>query len=123
VLEIVLGIDNIVFISILAGKLPQNQQHKARQTGLALALITRIMLLCSLAWMVRLTGPIFHIPTFGLQHEPHPVSGRDLILLSGGLFLLYIYFAMAFSVGVESLNIRMRTRRSGHRLELNQPYR
>lgn len=81
------------------------------------------MLLCSLAWMVRLTGPIFHIPTFGLLHEPHPVSGRDLILLSGGLFLLYIYFAMAFSVGVESLNIRMRTRRSGHRLELNQPYR
>ena len=122
-LEIVLGIDNIVFISILAGKLPQNQQHKPRQTGLALALITRIMLLCSLAWMVRLTGPIFHIPTFGLLHEPHPVSGRDLILLPGGLFLLYIYFAMAFSVGVESLNIRMRTRRSGHRLELNQPYR
>jgi len=236
VLEIVLGIDNIVFISILAGKLPQNQQHKARQTGLALALITRIMLLCSLAWMVRLTGPIFHIPTFGLLHEPHPVSGRDLILLSGGLFLLwkstreihdklegedgavssrvtpkfvnviiqillldivfsldsvitavgmarqlgvmiaaviialifmlffarlisdfihrhptlkmlalsfllligcaliaegfhkeipkgYIYFAMAFSVGVESLNIRMRTRRAGRKLELNQPYR
>ena len=236
VLEIVLGIDNIVFISILAGKLPQNQQHMARQTGLALALITRIMLLCSLAWMVRLTGPIFHIPTFGVLHEPHPVSGRDLILLCGGLFLLwkstreihdklegedgavssrvtpkfvnvviqillldivfsldsvitaigmarqlgvmiaaviialifmlffarlisdfihrhptlkmlalsfllligcaliaegfhkeipkgYIYFSMAFSVGVESLNIRMRTRRSGRKLELNQPYR
>jgi predicted tellurium resistance membrane protein TerC len=236
VLEIVLGIDNIVFISILAGKLPQSQQHKARQTGLALALITRIMLLCSLAWMVRLTGPIFHIPTFGLLPEAHAVSGRDLILLCGGLFLLwkstreihdklegedgavssrvtpkfvnvvvqillldivfsldsvitavgmarqlgvmiaaviialifmlffarmisdfihrhptlkmlalsfllligcalvaegfhkeipkgYIYFSMAFSVGVESLNIRMRTRQSSRKLELKQPYR
>ncbi|MCX6928554.1 MAG: TerC family protein [Verrucomicrobia bacterium] len=236
VLEIVLGIDNIVFISILAGKLPQAQQHKARQTGLALALITRILLLCSLAWMVRLTSPIFHIPTLGLLREPHPVSGRDLILLCGGLFLLwkstreihdklegedgsvtsrvtpkfvnvviqillldivfsldsvitaigmarqlgvmiaaviialifmlifagrisdfihrhptlkmlalsfllligcalvaegfhkeipkgYIYFAMAFSVGVESLNIRMRTRQKGRPLEFHQPYR
>jgi predicted tellurium resistance membrane protein TerC len=236
VLEIVLGIDNIVFISILAGKLPRDQQAKARQTGLALALITRILLLCSLAWMVRLTSPIFHIPTFGLLHEPHPVSGRDLILLVGGLFLLwkstreihdklegedgvvssrvtpkfvnvviqillldivfsldsvitavgmarqlgvmiaavilalifmlifagrisnfihqhptlkmlalsfllligcalvaegfhkeipkgYIYFAMAFSVGVESLNIRMRTQQKVRPLEFNQPYR
>jgi predicted tellurium resistance membrane protein TerC len=236
VLEIVLGIDNIVFISILAGKLPQAQQHKARQTGLALALITRILLLCSLVWMVRLTSPFFHIPTFGLLPEPHPVSGRDLILLCGGLFLLwkstreihdklegedgvvssrvtpkfanvviqillldivfsldsvitavgmarrlgvmiaaviialifmlifagrisdfihrhptlkmlalsfllligcalvaegfhkeipkgYIYFAMAFSVGVESLNIRMRTRQKARPLEFHQPYR
>ena len=89
VLEIVLGIDNIVFISILAGKLPQAQQAKARQTGLALALITRVLLLCGLAWMVRLTSPLFHIPTFGLLHEPHSVSGRDLILLCGGLFLLW----------------------------------
>ena len=236
VLEIILGIDNIVFISILAGKLPHEQQAKARQTGLALALITRILLLCSLAWMVRLTGPLFHIPAFGVLKEPHAVSGRDLILLGGGLFLLwkstreihdklegedgavssrvtlkfanvviqillldivfsldsvitavgmarqlgvmiaaviialmfmlifagrisdfihrhptlkmlalsfllligcalvaegfhkeipkgYIYFAMAFSVGVESLNIRMRTRAKAHRLEFNQPYR
>ena len=89
VLEIVLGIDNIVFISILAGKLPQAQQAKARQTGLCLALITRVLLLCCLAWMVRLTSPIFRIPTFGLLPEPHPVSGRDLILLGGGLFLLW----------------------------------
>src|SRR5512144_3428367 len=66
VLEIVLGIDNIVFISILAGKLPQAQQAKARQTGLSLALITRILLLCSLVWMARLTSPLFHLPTFGL---------------------------------------------------------
>src|SRR6266478_4593902 len=89
VLEIVLGMDNIVFISILAGKLPQEQQHKARQTGLALALITRVLLLCGLAWMVRLTAPLFSIPAFGLLEKPHPVSGRDLILILGGLFLLW----------------------------------
>jgi predicted tellurium resistance membrane protein TerC len=88
VLEIVLGIDNIVFISILAGKLPPHQQAKARQLGLSLALITRILLLCSLAWMVRLTHPLFEIPTFGVLHAPRPVSGRDLILIVGGLFLL-----------------------------------
>ncbi len=88
VLEIVLGIDNIVFISILAGTLPPHQQAKARQLGLSLALITRILLLCSLAWMVRLIHPLFEIPTFGVLHAPHPVSGRDLILIVGGLFLL-----------------------------------
>jgi predicted tellurium resistance membrane protein TerC len=89
VLEIVLGIDNIVFISILAGKLPEAQQAKARQLGLSLALITRILLLCGLAWMVRLTAPLFQIPAFGFLDEPHPVSGRDLILIVGGLFLLW----------------------------------
>ena len=87
VLEIVLGIDNVIFISILSGKLPEHQQAKARQTGLMLALITRIMLLCALAWMVKLTAPLFHLPAFA-SHEPHPVSGRDLILLVGGLFLV-----------------------------------
>ena len=81
-LEIVLGIDNIIFISILAGKLPANQQAKARQTGLMLALITRILLLCSLAWMVKLTAPFLTLFGFGL-------SGRDLILLGGGLFLIW----------------------------------
>jgi predicted tellurium resistance membrane protein TerC len=80
-LEIVLGIDNIVFISILSGKLPADQQKRARRVGLGLALITRIMLLVGLAWMVRLTNPLFTI--LGQN-----VSGRDLILLSGGLFLL-----------------------------------
>jgi predicted tellurium resistance membrane protein TerC len=80
-LEIVLGIDNIIFISILAGKLPVEQQAKARQTGLMLALVTRIALLCSLAWMVKLTAPLFEVFSFG-------VSGRDLILLGGGLFLI-----------------------------------
>jgi len=88
VLEIVLGIDNIVFISILAGKLPQGQQAKARQTGLMLALVTRVLLLCCLAWLVGLTRPLLEIPTFGLLQAPHPISGRDLILILGGLFLL-----------------------------------
>ncbi|MBI2814632.1 MAG: TerC family protein [Opitutae bacterium] len=81
-LEIVLGIDNIIFISILAGKLPQEQQAKARQTGLMLALVTRILLLASLAWMVKLTAPLFTVFGFAL-------SGRDLILLGGGLFLIW----------------------------------
>ncbi len=80
-LEIVLGIDNIVFISILAGKLPEATQAKARKIGLGLALLTRLILLCGLAWMVKLTSPLFHV-------MQHPVSGRDLILLIGGLFLL-----------------------------------
>jgi predicted tellurium resistance membrane protein TerC len=85
VLEIVLGIDNIVFIAILAGKLPPHQQKKARQLGLMLALITRIMLLCALAWMVKLTKPFASFDVFG-QHIA--LSGRDLILFVGGLFLL-----------------------------------
>lgn len=89
VLEIILGIDNIVFISILAGKLPAEQQAKARQTGLMLALVTRILLLCGLAFMVKLTAPLFHIPAFWFLKEAHPVSGRDLILIVGGLFLLW----------------------------------
>ena len=80
-LEIVLGIDNVIFISILAGKLPAHQQAKARKLGLGLALITRILLLCSLAWMMKLTTPLFTL-------IGHGVSGRDLILLIGGLFLI-----------------------------------
>lgn len=87
-LEIVLGVDNIIFISILAAKLPHEQQDKARKVGLSLALITRILLLCSLAWIVKLTAPLFHIPQLPGMEAPHPVSGRDLILLFGGLFLL-----------------------------------
>jgi predicted tellurium resistance membrane protein TerC len=81
-LEIVLGIDNIIFISILAGKLPAGQQARARQTGLMLALITRVLLLASLAWMIKLTAPLLTLFSFAL-------SGRDLILLSGGLFLIW----------------------------------
>jgi predicted tellurium resistance membrane protein TerC len=81
VLEIVLGIDNIVFISLLAGKLPHEQQARARQIGLALAMITRILLLLSLSWVMRLTAPLFTI-------AGHATSGRDLILIVGGLFLI-----------------------------------
>lgn len=81
VLEIVLGIDNIVFISILAGKLPKKQQPRARQVGLALALITRILLLVSLSWIIGLTRPWFTLLGF-------EVSGRDFILFAGGVFLI-----------------------------------
>ena len=80
-LEIVLGIDNVVFISILAGKLPPEQRARARKLGLALAMGMRILLLISIAWIAKLTNPLFQI--FG-----HEISGRDLILIIGGLFLL-----------------------------------
>lgn len=80
-LELVLGIDNIIFISILAEKLPKKQQSKARVVGLSLAVFTRILLLLSLSWVIGLTAPLFS--AFGQE-----VSGRDLILLLGGLFLL-----------------------------------
>ncbi len=82
VLEIVLGIDNIIFISILAGKLPAGEQPRARTVGLTLAMVTRILLLLSLTGIMRLTRPLFS--PFG-----HPFSGRDLLLLLGGLFLLW----------------------------------
>jgi predicted tellurium resistance membrane protein TerC len=81
-LEIVLGIDNVIFISILAGKLPMEQQARARKWGLMGAMITRLLLLASLAWMIRLTQPLFTVVS-------HPFSGRDLILIVGGLFLLF----------------------------------
>jgi predicted tellurium resistance membrane protein TerC len=80
-LEIVLGIDNIVFISILAGKLPPESQVKARQLGLFLAMFIRVALLFSIAWLARLTNPLFAI--FGQE-----ISGRDLIMIVGGLFLI-----------------------------------
>ena len=80
-LEIVLGIDNIIFISILSGKLPAEQQPRARFIGLGLALIIRVLLLFSLSWVIGLTAPLFTV----LGQE---ISGRDLILLTGGLFLL-----------------------------------
>jgi predicted tellurium resistance membrane protein TerC len=85
VLEIVLGIDNIIFISILSGKLPAGQQRKARQVGLALALITRVLLLCGLAWVVKLDKPFWETTILSLKIA---VSGKDLILILGGLFLL-----------------------------------
>jgi predicted tellurium resistance membrane protein TerC len=83
-LEIVLGIDNIIFISILAGKLPPDQQGRARKLGLTLALVTRILLLMSLTWIMGLTRPLFTLPILD-----QGVSGRDLVLLLGGLFLIW----------------------------------
>ena len=82
VLELVLGVDNVIFISILAGKLPPEQQQRARTTGIALAVITRILLLFSLSWIIGLTEPLFNV--FNLE-----VSGRDLVLLAGGVFLIW----------------------------------
>ena len=81
-LEIVLGIDNIIFISILSGNLPEHQRQRARVLGLAVAMITRLLLLFSLTWMMGLTAPLFS--WFGQE-----ISGRDLILIGGGLFLLF----------------------------------
>src|SRR5688572_208729 len=80
-LEIVLGVDNIIFISILSGKLPPAQQPRARRLGLLLAMGTRILLLFSLAWVIKLTAPLFTV-------VGQEISGRDLILILGGLFLL-----------------------------------
>lgn len=80
-LEVVLGIDNVVFIAILVDKLPEHQRARARMVGLALAMVMRILLLFSLSWVMQLTAPLFAV--FG-----HEISGRDLILLLGGLFLL-----------------------------------
>jgi predicted tellurium resistance membrane protein TerC len=80
-LEIVLGIDNIVFISILSGRLPGHQEPSARRLGLAAAMVTRILLLLSLSWVISLTRPLFTVLGF-------EISGRDLILIIGGLFLL-----------------------------------
>lgn len=82
VLEIVLGVDNVIFLSITAARLPEEQRRTARMIGLALALVVRIALLFSIAWIIGLTAPIFEV--WG-----HPVSWRDLILLAGGLFLIW----------------------------------
>ena len=82
VLEVVLGIDNVIFISILAGKLKAEDREKARRIGLMAAMGMRILLLMSIAWITRLTTPLFEVVN-------HPVSGRDLILIIGGLFLLF----------------------------------
>jgi predicted tellurium resistance membrane protein TerC len=81
-LEIVLGIDNLVFIAIVAGRLPPQRQNAARQVGLSLALITRLALLASITWIIGLTEPVFAI-------VGQPVSWRDIVLIAGGLFLLY----------------------------------
>jgi predicted tellurium resistance membrane protein TerC len=88
-LEIVLGIDNIIFISILAGKLPPEDQPKARRLGLAGAFVTRVLLLLSISWIARLTAPLFTITALQfIELETRQVTGRDLILILGGLFLI-----------------------------------
>jgi predicted tellurium resistance membrane protein TerC len=92
-MEIVLGIDNIIFIAIVAGRLPPEQQGRARRLGLALALVTRLLLLFTLSWMLGLTAPVFSLSDLGLPAgwlpaETDEVSWRDLILLGGGLFLI-----------------------------------
>jgi predicted tellurium resistance membrane protein TerC len=83
-LEIVLGVDNIIFISVLCGRLPEHQRARARTIGLALAMLTRLALLFTLTWIMTLTAPLFEIPVLGKL-----ISGRDLILIGGGLFLLW----------------------------------
>ena len=83
-LEIVLGVDNIIFITILVSRLPEAQRQRARVLGLGFAMFTRIALLLSLVWVMTLTGPLFSIPVLGKE-----ISGRDLILIGGGLFLLW----------------------------------
>ncbi len=83
-LEIVLGVDNIIFITILVGRLPEAQRQRARVLGLGFAMFTRIALLLSLAWMMTLTEPLFSVPVLGKE-----IAGRDLILIGGGLFLLW----------------------------------
>ncbi len=88
-LEIVLGIDNVIFISILAGKLPPGQQERARKLGLMAALVTRIILLLGLTWVMGLTKPWFTLPQLPLMEAAMPISGRDLILIVGGLFLIF----------------------------------
>src|SRR5690606_39138251 len=82
ILEIILGIDNLVFIAILADKLPPEQRDKARIIGLSLALLMRLVLLAALSWIMQLTAPLFSV-------FEHAFSGRDLILLGGGLFLIF----------------------------------
>ncbi len=81
VLELVLGVDNVIFISILAGKLPTHEQGRARTLGLGLAIVSRVLLLLSLSWIIGLTEPLFSVLTY-------EISGRDIILILGGLFLL-----------------------------------
>ena len=82
VMEVVLGIDNLIFISILSNKLPKHQRSKARRLGIALALWLRLLLLGSVAWIVQLTEPVFYV-------FDHAFSWRDIILIAGGLFLVW----------------------------------
>lgn len=112
-LEIVLGIDNIIFISILAGKLPEHQRQKARTIGLLLAMLTRILLLLSITWVMQLTQPLFT-----LLH--HTISGRDLILIGGGLFLLAKSTHEIHDAMEDDSNTSLKTASSGFAMVLVQ---
>jgi predicted tellurium resistance membrane protein TerC len=89
ILEIVLGIDNIIFISIIASKLPADQQDKARKLGLTLALVMRILLLLSIGVIARATDPLFELPIASAAKEMREISWRDIVLFTGGLFLVW----------------------------------
>ena len=88
-LEVVLGLDNVIFISIISSRLPANQQKKARRLGLILAMFIRLGLLTVIAWILRLTNDLFTIPWFTGDDNQMGISGKDLILILGGLFLIY----------------------------------
>ena len=113
-LEIVLGIDNIIFIAILTGRLPSEQQHSTRIIGLTLALVMRLVLLFSIFWIMQLTTPLFSIPVMTeignggdpLSQNSLPISGRDIILIFGGLFLITkaTYEIHHLMAGEESVN-------------------
>ncbi|HEX7845594.1 MAG TPA: TerC family protein, partial [Chitinophagaceae bacterium] len=87
-LEIVLGVDNIIFISIVSDKLPQNKQKRARTIGLLLAMVFRILLLLTISWIIRLTDPVFTLPFVKQEGKPLDISWKDIILLAGGVFLI-----------------------------------
>jgi predicted tellurium resistance membrane protein TerC len=89
VLEIILGVDNIIFISIVSNKLPAEQQPRARLIGLLLAMVFRIFLLLTISWIVQLTTPVFTIPFVKSEGQPLGISWRDLILIAGGVFLVF----------------------------------
>ncbi|HYK55866.1 MAG TPA: TerC family protein, partial [Flavisolibacter sp.] len=89
VLEIILGVDNIIFISIVSNKLPQHQQGKARTIGLLLAMVFRIILLLTITWIIKLTTPLFTIDFIKKDGVPVGISWKDLILLAGGIFLIF----------------------------------
>ncbi|RYZ44526.1 MAG: hypothetical protein EOO14_26960 [Chitinophagaceae bacterium] len=149
VLEIILGVDNIIFISIVSNKLPEEQQPRARLIGLLLAMIFRIGLLLTITWIIKLTNPIFTIPFIEDEGQPLGISWKDLILIAGGIFLVfkstleihhklekvkpveqqvkvvpaafgnkaYIYTAIAFSLIVELINMRLR--KNNDQIEIN----
>src|SRR5215213_3204558 len=88
VMEIILGVDNIIFISIVSNKLPQNQQPKARKLGLLLAMVFRIILLLTITWIIQLTQPLFTIAFIKKAGQPIGISWKDIILIAGGVFLI-----------------------------------